>query len=159
MADRDELIAQLGQTAGALRELAAAAGEDALGFRPAPDDWSIREILAHLVDDEAFIMRNRLERIVKEERPHLAPHDEQRWYAHRSTARDGLTELLGDFSTQRTASLSVMALLRPDDWQRVGFQPEYGEFTAEAWLGRWLDHDKVHLAQIATNLAAFKRQV
>ena len=152
---REDLIGQLQQTPVTLRTMTTSLSEDALDFRPTLQDWSSREILAHLVDDEMFVMRTRLERIVKEDEPHLAPHDEQHWYATRNTARDALGELLDDFALQRAASMNIITLLRASDWQRMGFQPEYGRFTAAAWLERWVEHDHVHLKQIADNLAAF----
>jgi DinB family protein len=158
MASRDDCLATLEATTLALRRLVGDLDDAALDFHPAPDAWSIREVLAHLVDDEAFVMRMRLERIVKENRPDLVPHDEKQWYATRNTARDTRDELLGDFATQRSASLGVARLLRPDDWQRVGFQPEYGEFTAETWLARWAEHDTVHLHQIEQTLLAYQQQ-
>lgn len=158
MATRDELLAMLEATGPALQRLAGNLDDAALDFRPAPDAWNIREVLAHLVDDEAFIMRQRLARIVKEERPHLEPHDEQQWYASRNTARDGRDVLLGDFQVQRAASLNALRLLRPSDWQRVGFQPEIGEFTADVWLEHWADHDTVHLNQIEETLRVYQQQ-
>ena len=48
-------------------------------------------------------------------------------------------------------------LLRSADWRRVGFQPEYGEFTAETWLTRWAEHDTVHLRQIEQTLLAYQQ--
>lgn len=158
MATRDDSLALLRATEPVLRQLIGNLDDAALDFRIAADAWSIREVLAHLVDDEAFIMRQRLERIVKEDRPHLAPHDEKRWYANRTTSRDTRDELLADFQTQRAASLSDVLLLRPGDWQRLGFQPEIGEFTAENWLERWADHDTVHINQIKQTLNAFQQQ-
>jgi hypothetical protein len=158
MATRDASLAILEATEPALRRLTSDLDDDALNFHSAPDAWSIREVLAHLVDDEAFIMRQRLARIVKEDRPDLAPHDEKHWYAHRNTARDARDELLADFQAQRAASLGVTRLLSSADWQRVGFQPEYGEFTAEGWLERWADHDTVHLNQIEQTLLAYQQQ-
>jgi len=35
-----------------------------------------------------------------------------------------------------------------------GYQPEIGTFTAEEWLGRWLEHDTVHLEQIRSLIVA-----
>lgn len=157
MASRDDSLAILETTTSALRRLTGALDDDALDFHPTPDAWSIREILAHLVDDEAFVMRLRLERIVKEDRPDLVPHDEKQWYATRNTARDAREDLLADFETQRAASLGIARLLRPADWQRVGFQPEYGEFTAETWLIHWAEHDTVHLNQIEQTLLAYQQ--
>ena len=151
---RTQQIATLQQTHPSLLRLTATLSDRALDFRPAPDDWSMREILAHLVDDEMYVMRTRLERIIKEDRPSLAPHDEKKWYASRNTTRDQLTELLSDFALQRAASLGMISMLREADWAREGYQPEYGVFTAEKWLTQWAAHDTTHLRQIENLLAA-----
>jgi hypothetical protein len=156
-ANRPEQIAMLRRTHPALVELTAGASDAALDYRIAPEEWSVREVLAHLVDDEMYVMRLRLERIVKEDAPHLAPHDERRWHANRNTSRDALNELLGDFAVQRAASLNIIEMLRESDWAREGYQPEYGTFTADGWLGRWVDHDTLHLRQIEETLAAYRR--
>src|SRR6185437_6296286 len=145
---RAELITALEQTASELARFTAGSGNDALDFRAGPDEWTVREILAHLVDDEMYVMRLRLERIIKEDNPHLTPHDEQAWYASRNTTRDQLEDLLADFALQRAASLGIMKMLREEDWARQGYQPEYGAFTAEGWLSIWVEHDAVHLRQI-----------
>ena len=155
-ATQAQLIAALEQTGPTLQRLTAGLDNDALDFHPASNDWSIREILAHLVDDEMYVMRLRMERIIKEDQPHLTPHDEQKWYASRNTTRDQLEELLADFSVQRAASLGIVKMLRETDWARQGTQPEYGTFTAEGWLGNWVEHDAVHLLQIASTLEAYR---
>ncbi|HLZ59069.1 MAG TPA: DinB family protein [Ktedonosporobacter sp.] len=151
-ASRAKLITILEQTQPELERLTAAISEAELDFRSAPEEWSIREILAHLVDDEMYVMRTRFERIMKEARPHLAPHDEKYWYANRNTARDAVEELLSDFAVQRAASLAMIHMLRESDWAREGYQPEYGHFTAEKCLASWAEHDTVHLHQIERNV-------
>ncbi|GER91098.1 hypothetical protein KDW_52600 [Dictyobacter vulcani] len=125
------LIATLEQTPSALADLTSSLSEAELDFRAATDDWSIREILAHLVDDEMFVMRTRLERMVEEEQPTLAAHDEKKWYQQRNTARDAISMLLQDFAIQRAASLGILQILRDEEWLRAGYQPEYGHFTVE----------------------------
>ena len=70
-------LAILRQTHQTLAGLTANLPEVALDFRASPQEWSTREILAHLVDDEMYVMRTRLERMIKEDRPDLAPHDER----------------------------------------------------------------------------------
>ena len=120
-ADRASLVQALEQTHPTLVQLTAPLDAAALDFRASRDEWSIREILAHLVDDEMYVMRTRLERIVKEDHPHLTPHDES-------------------------------------DWMREGYQPEFGHFTGEGWLKRWVDHDTMHIRQIESNLEAYRQQ-
>ncbi len=148
-------ITTLQQTPASIVQLTSSLADAALDFRPAPGEWTVREILAHLVDDEMYVMRLRLERIVKEDQPQLTPHDEQRWYATRNTARDALAELLVDFTVQRAASLGIIGMLRESDWARKGFQPEYGAFSAEGWVERWAAHDTTHLRQIEAALKAY----
>ena len=153
---RTQSIAPLEQTSPTLIRLTSSLSDDALDYRQASDQWSIREVLAHLVDDEMYVMRTRLERMIKEDRPSLAPHDEQSWYASRNTTRDTLDDLLSDFGLQRAASLGIISMLRESDWVREGYQPEYGVFTAEEWLTHWAAHDTTHIRQIESNLGVYK---
>ncbi len=153
---RNNLIWRLEQTYPTLVQLTETLNDSALDFRPSPDAWSVREILAHLVDDEVYVMRTRVERVIKEDHPELAPHDEKKWYKARNTTRDTLSELLADFELQRRASLGLLNMLRDSDWAREGYQPEYGHLSAEGWLARWVDHDTIHLQQIESNLATMR---
>jgi uncharacterized damage-inducible protein DinB len=149
---RAELITVFEQTEPTLIRLTSSLSDAGLDCRATPGEWSIREILAHLVDDEMYVMRTRLERIIKEDQPSLAPHDEKLWYANRNKTRDALDELLNDFAVQRAASLGIIKMLRETDWMRQGYQPEYGLFTAQEWLTHWVAHDTTHLQQIQSNL-------
>jgi uncharacterized damage-inducible protein DinB len=146
---RAQHIATLERTPTTLLRLTENLTDEALDFHVEPDAWSIREILAHLVDDEIYVVRTRVERMVKEEMPLLAPHDEKKWYTTRNTTRDQLSELLSDFAVQRAASLAMLRMLRESDWQRRGSQPEYGVFTVEEWLVHWAEHDTTHIEQIS----------
>lgn len=150
-------IELLERTPDTLTGLVADQGDAALDFHPTPTDWSIREILAHLVDDESYVMRLRLERLVKEDHPRLTEHNEQHWFAQRNTTRDAADLLLSDFRLQRAASIQLLRSLRPVDWERSGYQPEYGVLTVANWLDRWVDHDQTHLQQIIGLKRAFSK--
>lgn len=155
---RAQHIATLEQTHATLFRLTEALTDESLDFRAGTEAWSIREILAHLVDDEMYVMRTRMERMIKEDLPLLAPHDEKKWYATRNTTRDRLAELLSDFAIQRAASLGMLRMLRTSDWERQGRQPEYGVFTAEEWLGHWVAHDTTHIEQISRTLEMYEER-
>ena len=155
---RAQQIATLEQTHATLLRLTEALTDEILDFHAEPDAWSIREILAHLVDDEMYVTRTRMERMIKEDLPLLAPHDEKKWYVTRNTTRDQLAELLSDFATQRAASLGILRMLRESDWERQGRQPEYGDFTAEVWLGHWVAHDTTHIEQISRTLEVYDQR-
>ncbi len=148
----------LAQTHPTLTRLTATQSDATLDFHPQADAWSIREILAHLVDDEMYVMRTRLVRMLQEEMPLLIPHDEKKWYATRNTSRDHIGELLSDFATQRAASLGILHMLSKDDWERQGNQPEYGILTVAMWVDHWIEHDTTHIAQISETLEAYQRR-
>lgn len=116
--NRTQLLATFVETSTVLENLTATLTEAQLNYRSAPEEWSIREILAHLVDDEMFVMRVRLERAVKETNPEVADNDEKAWYRQRNTTRDEVAELLHDFTVQRAASVNILTFLRESDWAK-----------------------------------------
>ena len=136
-----------------LTEALASVSDDALDSAP-EGEWTARTVLAHLRDDEFMVMRLRLERMLVENEPELAPFDEKAWAASRNTGRDSRDNLLSDFRTQREASVAILKTLTPNDWRRIGLQPEYGSFDIHWWLEHWLDHDNNHLAQITSTLSS-----
>ena len=54
-ADRAALIEALRQTHPALARLTSGVSGARLDYRGAPEEWTVREILAHLVGDEMYV--------------------------------------------------------------------------------------------------------
>lgn len=148
-----ELIDGLAATPRRLEEAAPGASDAQLDAAPA-GEWSARTVLAHLRDDEFMIGRLRLERMLVEDNPQLAPFDEKAWAASRWRGRDALSELLDGFRLQREASLAILRRLHPEEWRRTGIQPEYGVFDIQWWVESWLAHDESHFAQLVAALEA-----
>ena len=146
-----QLIETLAATPAILAELVAASPPAAFD-RAWPGEWSPRTVLAHLRDDEFMVMRLRTVRMLVEERPVLMPFDERRWAQQRSRSRDELPELLADFTSQRTASIQILHQLEPGHWERMGYQPEYGELSIASWSAHWVTHDQEHIHQIRAGL-------
>ena len=147
-ADITSLLEGLAATPDILEALTLDADEAMLDAAP-EGEWSARTVLAHLRDDEFLVMRLRLERMLAEDHPTLTPFDEKAWAASRWQGRDEVEGLLADFRLQRQASLMILRRLGSDDWQRTGLQPEYGVFDVRWWVEHWLEHDELHIAQIA----------
>jgi hypothetical protein len=146
-ADIRSLLDDFAATPAILAQIATGVGDDDLDAAR-EGEWSARTVIAHLRDDEFMVMRLRLERMLVENEPDLAPFDEKAWAASRFTGRDGLDELLTDVRLHREASLSILRRLEPDDWLRTGRQPEHGAFDIHWWLQHWTEHDNIHLDQI-----------
>src|SRR5215469_12360925 len=70
-------LALLEATPGILRGLITELTEEDARWKPAPERFSVAEVLAHLSHSEDHCYRFRLDRFMNEERPELAPDDAQ----------------------------------------------------------------------------------
>src|SRR5258708_8313629 len=68
-------------TPGILRGLMSGISDEDARWKPAPDRFSIAEVLAHLSHSEGNCYRLRVDRFLDEDRPELEPDDAQMWLA------------------------------------------------------------------------------
>lgn len=148
----DELRRRFAASPERLAEVVAGASEEALDRLPALREWSARTVLAHLRDDEFMVMRLRIERMLAEDGPTLAPFDEQAWERSRWRGDDNTDALLAGFRLHRAASADIVNRLTEVEWRRLGHQPEIGTFDLHWWVEHCLEHDEVHIAQVARAL-------
>ena len=147
----DEVIAGMAGTPSALAHMVAEA-DDAQLDATAPGAWSARTILAHFRDDEFLCMRVVLERALAEDVPTVQFIEGHDWEPDRNRSRDRKEWLLADFALQRQATLGILRMLRPGDWERCAKREDGQEFTIGQFLGAWAKHDAEHLAQLETAL-------
>src|SRR5215470_20362849 len=135
------------ETAGALEHLLAQASPQALRVRPAPDKWSVAEVLAHLADSE-IVLSWRVRSILGAPGTALQAFDQDAWaraghYADRDPRRS-----LALFRAVREANLELYASLSPEDWERHGMHAERGKETLKHIVSLTAGHDLNHLKQI-----------
>lgn len=139
----DLLEATPGILRGLMIELTA---EDAR-WKPAPDRFSVAEVLAHLSHSEGHCYRVRLDRIMAEARPEFEPDDAQMYL---DLYRDADPEDAFDhFETQREDNLELLRSLPVEAGERTAWHREYGEITLAQMLNEWALHDLGHIRQIA----------
>lgn len=119
-----------------------------MAARPAPQQWSVQEVLAHLADVEEAGMRARVAAMIEQENPTLMPFDqearaEERKY-HTIDPRRSLTSL----ERQRRANVKWLRKLRPAQLKRRGTHQTVGVISAEEMITEWAFHDLGHLKQI-----------
>lgn len=125
------------------RALAAAADVDR---RPAPEDWSAREVIAHLADAE-LVYGMRLRLLLGTDSPHLQGYDEERWTI-RFAPLDTVASALERWRALRESNLRLLDSLAPEEWGRTGLHSERGEESVLDQLVRMSDHDEGHLRQL-----------
>lgn len=129
------------------REVTAMSARE-IRARPAPDKWSVLEILAHLEDIEQIGFRERIEAILGKDHPTLASIDQAGRAIARGYNRQNPERTVASWARARRANLRWLRKLRPAQLKRRGFHEKVGEMSAEEFVCEWAFHDLGHLRQI-----------
>lgn len=144
----------LGATPGILRGLMAEVSEQDALWKPAPDRFSIAEVLSHLSHSEGHCYRARVDRFLKEDRPEFEPDDAQ---LHLEVYRNAdLEQDFAHFEAQREANLRLLRGLSAADGARKALHKAAGEITLAQMLHEWALHDLGHIRQVAELVRARK---
>jgi hypothetical protein len=145
---------QLESTPDILRGLMCELDHDDASWKPAPDRFSVAEVLAHLSHTEGHCYRLRLDRFLAEERPEFEPDDAQ---MHVALYRDADAEDAFDhFEEQREINVEFLRDLPESAGRRVALHKAAGEITLANMLHEWAMHDLGHVRQIAELVRARK---
>jgi DinB superfamily len=138
-----------------LQRLLSRASPSKLRKRPAPDKWSIAEILAHLADTEiAGGWRMRL--ILGSPGTTVSAFDQDAWVTALHYDKRDSRKALEQFRVLREANLAMLKTLTPEQWKHSGVHSERGVETIEHMARMFAGHDLNHLAQIEQILATKK---
>ena len=119
-------------------------------FRPAPDRWTIHEIIVHIADSEAnsYI---RCRRFLAEPGSAVLGYDENKWARdlryHDQSADDAL-EL---FKWLRHKSHTLIKDLPEAVWSNTVYHTENGVMTMDDWLDTYERHIPEHVEQMQAN--------
>ena len=141
-------------TRAALLEILEDTGSD-LRTTPAPGEWSVLELLGHLVDAE-IVLSGRYRWVLSHDRPPLLGYDQDRWVERLRHNDDPPDALLEVFSTLRTANLRLWNRSSADDRQRVAMHAERGPESYELMFRMLAGHDRFHLDQMRRTLATIR---
>ena len=152
--ERHQKIESYGQAYDLLAEGLKQFPAEMWHFRPAPDRWSIHEIVVHISDSEAnsYI---RCRRFMAEPGQAVMAYDEKAWaislHYHDQSTEDAL-EL---FKWLRHNTYQLIRSLPESVWSNTVYHPENGTMTLDDWLGIYEPHIPDHLAQMQGNYEAW----
>lgn len=151
-----DIMAQMTHQGQAIQQLADVGPEQAR-WQPAPESWSILEVVCHLYDEEREDFRVRLKHIL-EQTPGLPPPiDPNGWVTARGYNQRDLPTMLEQLQQERDASLTWLHTLDAPDWQRAVEGP-FGRLSAGDMLAAWVAHDLLHLRQLIELRFAYLQQ-
>lgn len=133
------------------REIAASVSglsEKVLCYKPAPNKWSILEILAHLADME-ILYAYRMRQMMADDKPVIAPINQDQWAARLGYLHESVPELLALYGLNRHHNLNLLRRLKPEDLGKSAFHPELQRTVSLAEYVQMMGkHGPNHLAQI-----------
>jgi hypothetical protein len=154
MADTLPCLELLEATPAILRGLMSEISEEDARWKPAPDRFSIAEVLAHLSHSEGHCYRARVDRFLAEEMPEFEPDDAQ---MHLDLYRNAdPKEEFGHFVDQRETNVEWLRGLPTAAGNRKALHREVGEITLAQMLHEWALHDLGHIRQVAELVRARK---
>lgn len=115
--------------------------------RPAPDKWSVAEILAHLADAE-IVGGFRMRFILGAPGAPIIAFDQDSWAASGHYNKRDPRKSLETFRTVREANLAMLKSLAPEQWKHYGMHSERGQESIEHMVRMFAGHDLNHLRQI-----------
>ncbi len=140
---------QLAATPEILRILMASVSDDIAVMKPAPNRWSIAEVLEHMSHVEGHLFRLRLERILATDGAEVEPYDEKIFDAQGTYSGNDPEESFAHWEEQREEAVELIRSLDATKLVRVGVHPTLGRFTVENLLNAWVCHDLGHVRQVA----------
>jgi hypothetical protein len=138
---------ELAQGAETITSLVVGVSPEEARVRPAPEAWSLLEVVCHLHDEEREDFRPRLDLVLHRPGEAWARIDPAAWVAEREYNARDLARMLQAFLAERERSLAWLGSLSAPDWSRE-YQAPFGPITAGDLLASWAAHDLLHTRQL-----------
>lgn len=139
-------------TAGKLERLIKGLAVTKLCQRPAPEKWSVSEIIAHLADGE-IVGGFRLRFILGSPGAPIIAYDQDKWVTSGHYDKRDPQQSVELFRVVRNANLALLESLNPEQWKHYGMHSERGRESIEHIVRMFAGHDINHLRQIEKILA------
>lgn len=117
--DSGDIIAMLNRQPEEIRQLLGTLTDAQALFRPAPAEWSIKEVLGHIIDTERIFFYRAL-CISRGESQPLPGFDQDEYVQGTHFDEYSLQELIQEFELARQSNLITIRHISPEASQRTG---------------------------------------
>ena len=145
--DLDRLLPQMEQDAKRVHALARGVSDEQARWKPDSDTWSILEVVNHLLDEERYDFRVRLDYTLHRPGEPWPPIDPGGWVTERRYNQRELDASLAQFLSERKDSIAWLRALPPPDWDAT-YEAPWGPIQAGDLLASWIAHDLLHMRQL-----------
>lgn len=144
----NNFTARLSKNVETIHSLARRVADEQARWKPAPEEWSLLEVINHLYDEEREDFRTRLDLLLHHPDRPWPGIDPQGWAVERRYNDRELKKSLNSFIQERQCSISWLEGLSLPDWEACYEHPTAGKISAGNLLACWLAHDFLHIRQL-----------
>ncbi|MEZ4811760.1 MAG: DinB family protein [Allomuricauda sp.] len=142
------VIAELERNRKVFRETLVDLPLELVNWKNEPKDWSLLEIICHLVDEEKGDFRARVDHTLRVPSNPLKSIDPVGWVKKRNYNGQDFEAKLQQFDQERQISIAWLETTADLNWENTLYHPELGTMSARSFLFNWLAHDYHHIRQI-----------
>jgi uncharacterized damage-inducible protein DinB len=148
--DFQEIVTALNAAPGTLYERLGKLenADPVLDYRPYPDRFTIREVVAHLADFEPVLL-DRISRTIVDVETVFTRRDPGQLALDNDYAGSNITYTLATFKAGRAKILALLRTLGDNDWNKITkLPPPSGPLSIETQATNLVNHDSYHTAQV-----------
>lgn len=143
----DATLGILASTPAALNGLTRACAPEQWLRKPAPDAWSLTELVCHLRDTEREVHHKQIGLFKEAGEPFIPRPDSSVWVNQRDYLNEDGAAALREFNAARRETLETFERVAPEDWRRKARHAIFGP-TNFLEVARFIaDHDRMHVRQ------------
>lgn len=139
---------ELARNAQTIQKLLAGITPEDAQQKPAPDSWSILEVVCHLYDEEREDFRQRVGILLHRPDDKWPPINPVGWVTERKYNEQDFAKMVGKWGKERENSLAWLDSLSAPDWESKHPTPFGFEMSAGDMLASWVSHDILHMRQL-----------
>lgn len=147
--DAPDLMALLASQPETYRALVGGISEEAAATRPAPGEWSVKEVLGHVADAER-VFGYRCICIARGEAQTLPPFDHEEYVEKGGFNQRSLASLLDEFDLQRQANLLAIGTIPAEMLTRISGISNYQQ-SVRALIHIMAGHAQHHIVSFQTD--------
>jgi hypothetical protein len=153
--DPETAAALLAASLEAIRAEVSALPEPMLVWHPAEGEWSVKEVVGHLIEAERRGFAGRIQIILQSTDPTLERWDQAAVARARGDDARDVRALLQELTALRGEGRALARRLGPGDLARGGHHPTVGYLRVGDLVHEWVHHDRNHLKQMLANVQAY----
>jgi uncharacterized damage-inducible protein DinB len=157
MAEIRQLVGQLHHFEERLAQFLSTVDTEQSCYKPATNEWSIREIVGHLIDiDELY--GERINSMLESDNPTFAAFQPDAVVTAKQYHSQDLATLLATYRERRQLTVDGLSTLEADELVRTAQHAKFGALTVLQLIEILANHDDVHWQQMQANMAAYTAQ-